>query len=82
MKKISILLFLFFTGVIFAQSSNDDFSKFNNIRTLESKKDVKEEIIIRKPDNSAMMSRTKTESSVDMKIDIQAKIKESNKLLY
>jgi hypothetical protein len=84
MNKIGILMmFLLMTLFSFAQNANEtnkvDLSK---IKTLESKQDFKEEVIIKKPDNSSLMARKETDSTVDMRIDIKEKIKKSNKLLY
>jgi hypothetical protein len=84
MKKLGILALLFMMTI--AIYSQDDTEKKQidrkNIKTLESKQDFTEEIIIKKPDNSSLMTRKETDATVDMKIDIKEKIKKSNKLLY
>jgi hypothetical protein len=84
MKKIAFLwTFILLISAVYAQTAsqttNIDVTK---IKTLESKQDFTEEIIIKKPDNSSLMTRKETDATVDMKIDMKERIKKSNKLLY
>ncbi len=84
MKKIGLIIILFIVSLaLYSQEESEKQQvDLKNIKTLESKQDFTEEIIIKKPDNSSLMTRKETDATVDMKIDIKEKIKKSNKLLY
>ena len=83
MKKIFITFTVFFLFCfnIFAQDSKPKLN-LKNVKKVKSRKEFKEEIIIKKPNQATEMPRSETKSTVDMKINIHDRIVKSNKLLY
>ena len=79
MKKILILVLLFVVVSLFSQTATQSKKKY---KKLKSNTVIKETVVIRKPDISTVLKRKETVITMDMKVDIKEKIRNSNKLLY
>jgi len=79
MKKVLILISLFVVVSLFSQSSIQPKKKY---KKLKSNTEIKETVVIRKPDISTVLKRKETVITMDMKVDVKEKIRNSNKLLY
>ena len=86
MKKILILcILIIFISSLLAQTTTGQTTKsakYKNLKKLKSEAEEEVKIEIRKPDNAALMPRTQTDYSSDMKLNVIDKFKKSNKLLY
>lgn len=84
MRRIILFIILLFSINTFAQKpeAGNVEEKYKDLKTIRSGEDSKVIIEIRKPDNSSLMARKKSEASIDVNIDIDKKLKNSNKLLY
>ena len=86
MKRMLILciLIIFISSLVAQTTSNQSTTsaKYSNLKTLKSEAEEDAKIEIRKPDNAALMPRTQTDYSSDMKLNVIDKFKKSNKLLY
>ena len=86
MKKILIsCILIIFISSLLAQTTNEQnakSTKYRNLKKLKSETIEEVKIEIRKPDNTALMPRTQTDYSSDMKLNVIDKFKKSNKLLY
>jgi hypothetical protein len=86
MKRIVILciLIIFISSLLAQTTSNQSTksAKYKNLKKLKSEAEEDAKIEIRKPDNAALMPRTQTDYSSDMKLNVIDKFKKSNKLLY
>jgi len=86
MKKILILCILIvFISSLLAQTTSGQSTKsakYKNLKKLKSESEEEVKIEIRKPDNAALMPRTNTDHSSEMKLNVIDKFKKSNKLLY
>jgi len=68
--------------VMESTTSADIKNKFRNIKTLKSTQEEEVKIDIRKPDDSSIMPRKKTDFEYLQKRDMEEKLKKSNKMLY
>ena len=86
MKKMLILcILIIFISSLLAQTTSGQSTKsakYRNLKKLKSETVEEVKIEIRKPDNTALMPRTQTDYSSDMKLNVIDKFKKSNKLLY
>ena len=86
MKKILILsILMLFVSSLLTQTTTEQNTKsvkYDNLKKLKSESEEEVKIEIRKPDNAALMPRTQTDHSSDMKLNVIDKFKKSNKLLY
>lgn len=71
-----------FITSIFAQTAQVKTDKYNNLKKLTNKDVDEVQVEIKKPDNTTLLKRTKTENDLNNKVNITEKIKKSNKLLY
>ncbi len=81
MKKIFIILFIFSSLFLFSQDKKEDLKKVK-FKKLKSNVEIKETVVIRKPDVTNILRRKETTEVYDLKVDIKEKIRNSNKLLY
>jgi hypothetical protein len=83
-KMIIILLLVGFNIMLFSQTKDNSKDKINTnkFRKLKSNVEIKETVVIRKPDITNILKRKETTEVYDLKVDIQEKIRNSNKLLY
>lgn len=79
MKKTLIIMLLFVSVALFSQNSTQSKKKY---KKLKNNTEIKETVVIRKPDISTVLKRKETVITMDMKIDLKEKIRNSNKLLY
>ncbi len=85
MKKMLIILLLVgFNIMLFSQTKDNSKDKINTnkFRKLKSNVEIKETVVIRKPDITNILKRKETTEVYDLKVDIKEKIRNSNKLLY
>ncbi len=68
--------------VMETMNSADIKAKFRNIKTLKSTQEEEVKIDIRKPDDSSIMPRKKTDFEYLQKREMEEKLKKSNKMLY
>ncbi len=70
--------------MLFSQTKDNSKDKINTnkFRKLKSNVEIKETVVIRKPDITNILKRKETTEVYDLKVDIQEKIRNSNKLLY
>ena len=80
MKKVIFFILLIFMIVALSAQTNTQTKR--KYKKLKNNEEIKATVVIRKPDVSTVLKRKETQITIDMKVDLTEKIRNSNKLLY